>query len=107
MWRIKGSEYLKLTQIRMRNMQVFFKYSDPLISIIYVLFSVSGLCYLFTLIYGFFHLDWWIPVVCLILGFPFSFYLLIRPITGDVLSMTMGSLLSIVGAGIIIFVWFF
>ena len=72
-----------------------------------IFFSITGLCFLFTLIYGFAHLAWWIPVVCLVLGFPFTFYLLIRPITGDIVPMTLGTPLSIFGVGVIAYFWFF
>ena len=72
-----------------------------------LLFSISGLCFLFTLIFGFTHLVWWIPVVCLVIVFPFAYYLLIRPVTRDILPMTIGSILSILGAGLIVYFWFF
>jgi len=74
-------------------------------TILYFLFTISGLCYAFTLIYGFVHLQWWIPVVSMILVFPFTYYLLIRPVTGDIFPMTIGSLLSIIGAGFIGYTW--
>lgn len=75
-------------------------------TIIYLLFTITGLCYVFTLIYGFINLEWWIPLVCLVLGFPFAYYLLIRPITGDILPMTIGSVLSVLGTGFIATYWF-
>ena len=80
---------------------------EPGHSIMGLLFSISGLCFAFTLVYGFFHLEWWIPLVALILGFPFAYYLFIRPITGDIFPMTVGSLLSVIGAIWIGISWFF
>ena len=35
-------------------------------------YIVSGFCDLFIVVYGFFHLDWWIPVVTTIIVFPFT-----------------------------------
>ena len=73
--------------------------------IIYLLFAISGLSYVFTLVYGFAHLQWWIPLLCAILVFPFAYYLFIRPITGDIFAMAIGGFLSIIGAGLIGFNW--
>jgi len=74
---------------------------------LYLFFSVSGLCYIFILVYGFFHLDWWIPVATMIIGFPLAYYFLIRPIIGDIFSMTIGTILSLLSIAFVIGVWFF
>ena len=81
--------------------------TEPGHSIMSILFTISGVCYVFTIIYGFVHFVWWIPLIAIVILFPFAFYLLIRPITGDIFPMTVGTLLSVAGAAWVAGAWFF
>ena len=68
-------------------------------------FSISGLSSMFITIYGFAHLDWWIPLATFTIGFPFTYYSIIRPIVGDIFSMTIRTFFS-VGASVVVgFKW--
>lgn len=70
------------------------------------LLTVSAVSGIFITVYGFAHLDWWIPLACLIVGFPFTYQLMIRPIIGDIVSMTVGTALSVVAAIFVALEWF-
>ncbi len=70
-----------------------------------IFFNLAGICYAATIAYGFAHLDWWIPLIAMIVGFPFAYYLAVRPIVGDIASMTIGTALSVVGAFLVVADW--
>ena len=84
-----------------------FRLSEGGQSALNLFFIVSGFCHFFIVVYGFFHLDWWIPVVATVIGFPFTHHLFIRPIISDIFSMIIGTALSLPSAAFVAWVWFF
>jgi hypothetical protein len=77
---------------------------EPGRSIMPLFFTVSGLCFFGTMVFGFFHLEWWIPLVCLVIVFPFV-HLAIRFVIPDAAIMILGTAISLVGAILVAIEW--
>lgn len=67
--------------------------------------NLAAITFIFAAAYGFSHLDWWIPLLCMFVTFPVIHYVVIQQMLGDIKGLVMMTLLSVASLPVLYLYW--
>lgn len=67
--------------------------------------NLAAVAFIFAAAYGFSHLDWWIPLLCMFVTFPVFHFVVVQQLLGNVKGLWITTFLSIVSLPVLYLYW--
>lgn len=67
--------------------------------------NLAAVTFIFAAAYGFSHLDWWIPLVCMFITFPVFHYVVVQQLLGNVKGLWATMALSLASLPVLYLYW--
>jgi len=67
--------------------------------------NLAAVTFIFAAAYGFSHLDWWIPLLCMFVSFPVFHYIVVAQVLGDVKGLFIMTALSLLSLPVLYLYW--
>ncbi|MFW1678328.1 hypothetical protein ACFVYJ_11185 [Pontibacter sp. JAM-7] len=67
--------------------------------------NISAITLLFAMAFGFLHLDWWIPLICMFITFPVVHVVILQKLLGDLKTLLLMGPLVIAAMPVLYYFW--
>lgn len=67
--------------------------------------NFSAIAFIFAAAFGFSHIDWWIPLVCMFITFPVFHYVVVQSVLGNIKGLWVMTFLSLVSLPVLYLYW--
>jgi len=67
--------------------------------------NLAAVAFIFAAAYGFSHLDWWIPLICMFITFPVFHFIVVQQMLGNIKGLVIMSVLSLASLPVLYLYW--